>query len=310
MLNFGDKYNFESLEKLSVLILDKLKESKLSDNFENDRKFRIDILEYAISINIIAVITNNNWILQTCTKTYNTTDYYLKTLDNVDTIDNKKHKRRIKTLAEMLFNLQDIQGIDDLIKKITKDSIEPLFAELEVARLLLCDENKKYRFEFNKPSGIKGKDYDCKIQYNSETICGEIKCKVEETQFSKRTILNSLVAAKHQLPKDTEGMIFLKIPSLWAETEDLDSLKNEAISEFLRNSSRKLTVYPFWDVWRVFNNGDWLNATGIEYYSNFEDELAWMSIDEDTNTNFEWTEIGQLANLCEEKNFVDNVFKK
>jgi hypothetical protein len=123
--------------------------------------------------------------------------------------DRFKMTDRLMETAEMLFNFQDISGIENLLERIKKDSIEACFAELQSAKLL-CFNN--IPFYFNTPSNRKGFDYDAIATTHGFEIACEFKCKIENTNFSENTIKEILRHARGQLPKNKPSVIFIKIP--------------------------------------------------------------------------------------------------
>lgn len=111
-------------------------------------------------------------------------------------------------LAEMLFNLQSIQGFEDLRLRIIEGDVDAVIGELEAGLFLTIHGET---FQYVKPSGIKGRDYDIEIKKEGCSISGEVKVKVPETTITANTIFDSLEQARTQLPRESVSIVFLKI---------------------------------------------------------------------------------------------------
>lgn len=168
---------------------------------------------------------------------------------------------RVIELAEMLFNFQDISGIENLVKRLTeKDSIESCVAELQAAKLLY---NNKIPFSFNTPSYRKGDDYDAIAIVQGLEIACEFKCKVEATDFSGETIKESLREARKQLPKEKPCIIFVKIPEVWTTQRGTEESLLKILAEFFRRTTRVNSVIFHWEEWYYFP--DEKSARGVKY---------------------------------------------
>jgi hypothetical protein len=121
--------------------------------------------------------------------------------------------RRI-TLAEMIYNLQEVQGYDSCLEQLADGEIESTYAALEIARMLATTaEDRDLFFRIVRPCGIKRRDYDLSIRTGDGIrIPAETKCKQEETAITLATIEESLSQAKKQLPKSAPGVVFVKVP--------------------------------------------------------------------------------------------------
>ena len=105
---------------------------------------------------------------------------------------------RILDLAELLFNLQDADGFADCIERMKNGDIEGTYAELDFGRMLHMHGVK---FHFVAPLGKRGSDYDIEIECTDGlTICADAKCKIQSTEFSLKTISNTLHDARTQFP--------------------------------------------------------------------------------------------------------------
>jgi hypothetical protein len=124
---------------------------------------------------------------------------------------------RMRSIAENLFNLQYVEGFQDLIQQIKNKEAEPSLAELQVGRLLYIND---VDFKFVAPTGTAGADYDLEIRVPGYTICGETKCKISSTNLSVKSLANDLRKAAKQLPRDRPGIVFLHFPPHWLEGPD------------------------------------------------------------------------------------------
>jgi hypothetical protein len=129
--------------------------------------------------------------------------------------DRSASMRRIWELADMLRNLQFIQGFEQPLSKLKTDNVEASFAAFEIGRTLL---RAGVRFRFVKPRGVRGKDYDYEAYPNdTDTVCIEGKCALRSTDVSNETIQRALNEARQQLPEDKPGVIFVRVPEAWVE---------------------------------------------------------------------------------------------
>jgi hypothetical protein len=143
-------------------------------------------------------------------------------------------------LAELLFNLQHIEGFDTCIEKMkTEKSVESGFAELDLGRMLFINGHK---FRFVKPEGKRGDNYDAEIKFKGWTICADAKCKFEGNELSKNIILNELKNSRDQLPSNKPGIFFIKIPPAWTTKYLYEQLLVEAAKEFMRPTGRIVSV--------------------------------------------------------------------
>lgn len=98
----------------------------------------------------------------------------------------------------MPFNLQHIDGFDDRIDQMRAGQIEATFAEFDFGRFLYLHD---IAFRFVEATGVKGKDYDCAIQYaDGREACADAKCRLEETEMRAETVRNSLNKARSKQP--------------------------------------------------------------------------------------------------------------
>jgi hypothetical protein len=162
------------------------------------------------------------------------------------TIDESTPERREETffrvidLAEVLYNLQYTPGFDECIERMRKGDVEGTYAELDLGRMLFLN---RVPFQYVVPQGVKKLDYDVEILYSDGRIaCADAKCKIENTALSENTIINTLKAARKQLPNDRPGIIFIKIPPHWMSITDYDKTLIETAKRYLRDTKRIVSI--------------------------------------------------------------------
>jgi hypothetical protein len=162
------------------------------------------------------------------------------TMDESSQISLDLSAYRLIDLAELLYNLQLVEGFDDCLDRMRQGDIEATYAELDLGRMLFWHH---VLFRYVKPTGVTGADYDVDIIYpNGLHICGDAKCKVEGTDFNARSIGYSLSKARKQLPDDQPGIVFVKIPPRWYNEPNFIKLASAAALEFLRTTRRVVSV--------------------------------------------------------------------
>ena len=119
-----------------------------------------------------------------------------------------RNLQRTLRIAELLFNMQNIAGIDERVDELRLGHVESTVSELEAGAFLV---KRGAAFKYVTPSGEKGADYDGEITLSDNTtFCCEMKCKIEATKIGKQTVLTSLNAAREQLPAQKPGLVFLR----------------------------------------------------------------------------------------------------
>jgi hypothetical protein len=161
-------------------------------------------------------------------------------IDDADTTSQDRTALRTIDLAEMIYNLQHVQGFDECIGKMRNGDIEGTYAELDLGRMLYL---YKVHFRYIVPQGSKGLDYDLEIEYPDGVIaCAEAKCNIETTMFGEGTIRNKLDGARKQLPSDRPGIIFVKMPPRWMDESEFLKMTSEVAQSFLRGTRRIVSV--------------------------------------------------------------------
>lgn len=170
-------------------------------------------------------------------------------IDFTPEFEGEKKKSRILDFAETLFNLQHIEGFDDCVDRMRAGQVEATFAEFDFARFLFVHD---VPFRFVTPTGVKGEDYDFGIEYaDGREACADAKCRLEGTEVRADTVKNSLNKARtNNLPRDKAGIIFVKVPQVWLEQEDVRRGIRAVAEGFLRNTKRIVSVVVYATVMR------------------------------------------------------------
>ena len=143
-------------------------------------------------------------------------------------------------LAELLFNLQYIDGFYGCLGRLRGGDLEPTIAELDVARMLYIND---HMFWFVDAEGETGKDYDLRVVLPGLRIANiEAKCNLETPEMNLRTIKNSLDKARKQLPPGQNGVIFVKIPAQWLNEPSIGQQTGQLALDFMRGTSRVVSV--------------------------------------------------------------------
>jgi hypothetical protein len=143
-----------------------------------------------------------------------------------------------------------------------RGDIDGTYAELDFGRMLYL-----YRapFRYVVASGIAENDYDIELRCpNGMTACGDAKCKLETTIFSKNTLDQALEKARSQLPKTRPGIIFMKLPLTWLEIPYLLQSCIETAADFLRTTERVVSVKYYSTHIAVVDDGLFIHHAGKE----------------------------------------------
>jgi hypothetical protein len=146
--------------------------------------------------------------------------------------DAYKRQIRIVRLAELLLNLQHIDGIELLVPRLRKGSLVGDVAELEGAARLLC---AGIPFKFVKRTGVLGKDYDVEADFG-RPVCCEMKGKIASPSVA--TFVQTLRDADKQVPIDTPNVLFFQPPESWMLSEQGYRSIYDGLAEYFRRSDR------------------------------------------------------------------------
>jgi hypothetical protein len=197
-----------------------------------------------VGLTILSQIFGEDWLSRHVTGETAPTDFFCN--DWATSERRSMHMMRVITLAEKIVNLQDAPGYRKVGRMILKGEVEPGFTELQVAHILYL---AKVPFRFVVPTRKRGLDYDFDMKFGEEVACGDAKCKMESTERSRDTILDSLGKARGQLPSDRPGFIFVRLPQTWnPQGVDDSHIKDleEIAAEFFRRGTRRVVSLYFY----------------------------------------------------------------
>lgn len=208
-------------------------------------------------------------------------------------LDQLKLQKEILLLGESLFNLREIEGIQNVLKMLKNCNVESILAELESGKLLY---HRGLNFSYITRNLKKRKDFDIQIMEGPINLFCETKCKIDATIYSKNSYYNSLHKAKQQLPKNSPAIILIKIPYTWAQHEiEL----REIAATFVIKSKRPLGVVCWYDRWIKVDNTYTLNLTdGFEEH-NIKSKIhnsRLIPILPNTQNSPHWKSFEQFAN--------------
>lgn len=164
-----------------------------------------------------------------------------------------RNQQRTLRVAEILFNLQAIEGIDSRLDDLRAGVVESTYAELECGAFL---HRRGIAFRYVVPSGVQGADYDAEIIIEGGgEVCCEMKCKAEGTDLSEGAVRNPLQTARKQLPRGQAGLVFLKVPEIWVRQEGVAHIVPSTIDAFLRGTSRVVAVVIRWEEQHLLPSG-------------------------------------------------------
>ncbi|MDH2233631.1 MULTISPECIES: hypothetical protein [Delftia] len=208
---------------------------------------------YAFALRVLSTTFGSDWLEHHVLASDDKSPFF-RNLD-AKAGDESLHRARVVDLAETILNLQEVPGLKNVLQEMSVGHIEDRFAELEVGKILALAGVK---FNYVTPGGPRGSSYDLKIATPSGEVCADVKCRVESNLApSKSSILNTLKAARTQLPEDEMGAFFLKFPQSWAPDGDINHLipmLEQAAGEFLRGTGRVVAIVMYFNLVRPVAN--------------------------------------------------------
>lgn len=155
----------------------------------------------------------------------------------------------IVALGELLFNLQDIPGFDKRCRRLIRDDLESVVAELEAVRLLA---ESCLPVQLVEEVGVRGSDYEARVTLPTGEIAScEVKSKAEGTTLSTRTLLRQLKDGAKRLPPDRPGILILRLPEHWVrDGETLSKVVESVKGKLFHDYRRIIALILFWDDWQ------------------------------------------------------------
>lgn len=173
---------------------------------------------------------------------------------SADTSERYRWELRVTTFAEMIFSFQEVEGFQRWLSDLrSRNDIEACIAEIQGAALMYA-AGFGIRFR-NK----KGRDLDVLLPNGDLAV--EVKCKLETTTPSERTIQDTLRKACGQLLEDRAGFVLINIPETWHVSPDAMETLTKAIRTFFEDADqvtqRATSVILWWEQFILANGGWW-----------------------------------------------------
>jgi hypothetical protein len=222
----------------------------LRDSYSADREGPDEtFVAFGIATEYLRSTVDNEWVNQIIFRQHPSVSRgnrpgrsFIKT--EASGLDEWRHLQRTVSLAELLFNLRDIEGIDERIADLRAGKVEDTYSELEAGSFIV---RRGIPFRFLRRTGTKGADYDGEmLPSGGDAMPCEMKCKVEDTSISESTINNALETARKQLPSGRCALVILKIPESWIRNPKAIVIR-PTIADFLRRTSRVVGVVVQWE---------------------------------------------------------------
>jgi hypothetical protein len=151
-------------------------------------------------------------------------------------------KIRVVDLAESIFNLQKIEGIQEPLGRLrTANELDPTIAELHIGKMIFAND---WPFKFIVP--IPGRSYDYEIQYGGFTVCADTKCKIDSLVPDSDSIKNTLHRSRGQLPKDNPGIFFVKLPQEWMNHQGWQGASVQGARDFFAEGTGRISSVVFY----------------------------------------------------------------
>jgi len=159
---------------------------------------------------------------------------------------------RLERFGEVLFNLQATPGFKDWIADFPAVSSSELskmlagrYAEVDAAGLMHgAGVLRGLRARTNR----KGHNYDCDLAIDGVAVAAEIKAKTETAVLSPFAIRRAVEkACEAQLPPDTPGIVWLKLPQAWLQSPVIQLNLDMAVFDIRQAQGRRpLAVIFHW----------------------------------------------------------------
>jgi hypothetical protein len=156
----------------------------------------------------------------------------------------RNHLTRVARLGEMMFNLQNFEGVDACFHRLRgAGDIESSYSELEAGMFLA---SRSVRFRYVRPKGRKkGEDYDIEIGLKDGTWApAEVETKSEVNRhFRAASFKHSLDhARKQQLPEKRPGVLLVRVPPSWFVEAHFSNEFDRIVKAFLNGTTRVVSV--------------------------------------------------------------------
>jgi hypothetical protein len=213
-----------------------------------------DFIAYGLSAEVLRFFLGNDWT--NCNvfrehvdipREYMEGRAFLKTRQIDDPESHVRHKGRVTRLAQSLYDLQAVPGVQHRLAMIRAGNLETALGEVECARLFA---HPALKLKFIVPKGVKGLDYEADfVAPTGIVIHCEIKTKKETTALSHSTVRSTLDKARKQLPRGKPGLVMLRIPENWVAQAASIAILESAVERVLRQSKRLAGTILVWEEW-------------------------------------------------------------
>lgn len=187
------------------------------------------------------------------------------------------HLMRVKSLGEMIFNLQRVSGLDEVLERLRGGDVESAIAELEAGMML---QMAGVAFRYVKRIQQTGFDYDIELFHpNGVLCCVEAKCRIEAANFNLRAVGKRLREATNQLPQLRPGILMIKIPQGWTTEPGFYDKFENMVRGFLNETKRIVLVHGFTVSSAVVNDRLVIRPLGRDYVNKkhrFDPRINWI----------------------------------
>lgn len=173
---------------------------------------------------------------------------------------------RVHEVARRLYQLQSYPWFDEILRRVQKQGLSGAGFELDIVFLL---HNLLASVTPRKEVGIKGEDYDILLQVGGLEVPVEAKTKDDGTAYTNATVIDTVKQAARQLPKGSNGVVFLRIPSGWVGPS-LAETYPDALAEATRQTTRIGAVITVIDKRHL--NEDKTTGNVTRHYDYFKHE--------------------------------------
>ncbi|MBU0732129.1 hypothetical protein KKC88_04585 [Patescibacteria group bacterium] len=209
-------------------------------------KEKFDFYRSAVSIELIRRMIRNEWANQTLFMQHSR--HPQQTEEARVFLLTKKmgfvHQNRVTDLAEMVYNMQHVEGIDSVVKHIKRGNLTSRFAELGGGAHFFR-RNLPFEFVIADKDKDKDKNFDILLKTTPEIRC-EVKNKSETTPYSEESIVKPCEKAAEQIRKENLGIIFLRVPQHWILKPGLAEM-SIPVQLFLSSNKNILGVIISWE---------------------------------------------------------------
>lgn len=153
-------------------------------------------------------------------------------------------------LAETILNLRRVPGAKERIASLRGKGLHNIMSELQAAAILF---RNRIEFQFVKPLGKSGQDYDIQIAADGLEIACEVTEKLPQTRFSNSTITGTLRKKNRQVPRDNPYVVMLRLPREWLSDDHHPTVKM-TINEVFQRYDDLAGVIIYSNVWKRYGN--------------------------------------------------------